>query len=72
MKDKGNYESQKKLWDKERIQVQTFRLCFCSLHHGFSHCGMCTTTGTPTLVYLQVTLIKNRNMKKDNKIFKSI
>jgi hypothetical protein len=39
-----------------------------NLDHGFSNCGMHTTTGMQTIVYWYTALIKNRYMKKDNNL----
>jgi hypothetical protein len=32
--------------------------------HGFSHCGMCTTTGKSPIIYWYAALIPNRNIKR--------
>jgi hypothetical protein len=38
--------------------------------HGFSNCGMPTTSGTPTSVYQYAASIKNQNTKQDRHLSK--
>jgi hypothetical protein len=42
------------------------------IHHSFSKCGICATSGMSTTIYGCVALIENQNMKKDRDFKKYI